>query len=395
MRRRVLRGVCQWIRLCLGDRIPVALPMLRSAASVSSWLGGFGAGKGGDGYSPLSGIEKGVGGWRQVSMARTVRSAATDLNASTAAPILPTQEDSSTAVAGAPTVTARTASIGIQPNLSVKRFRSILCLGSMSRIMLGILSVRIVSRNVKPSLHPHNSAPAGYVTHKEEAHKMYQSFNDAMDAPGDTQPDSQIFRQYTSGIVESTSNLVPNPHPFLVANEGSSGDPPTDELEVVGSSQSQQSPTITSPTVIGGDLEMQYHIHDPLTSPLKFETPAIAGRKRNSQGHILSSAIRTATTPGTALSASAFFGFGNVASGPGMSLTQAFNATQAGTSPVVGAPNEDLVFQRPSPNFTRRSSPPLAMSSPIKNNAKIMTSSPALRSSSEPRADYETMKQLA
>ncbi|CAI6298196.1 unnamed protein product [Periconia digitata] len=240
---------------------------------------------------------------------------------------------------------------------------------------------------VQPKLPKQYSAPVStaidFAAKRDVVKNMFNTFDVAIgaDAPGDTQPDSQMFRQYTSGIVESHSNAVPGPH-YAVATP----EEPAGEIEIQGSSQSQRSPTITSPTVLHED-----RVHDPLTSPLKFETPAVAGRKRDSQGQIISPAIDT--TPATAISASAIFGFGTTDNDKGMSLTQAFNATQARTSPIVGVPTEDPVFQRPSPNFKRRSSPPLAMSSPIKNNAKILTSSPALRSSSEPRADYETMKQ--
>jgi hypothetical protein len=224
---------------------------------------------------------------------------------------------------------------------------------------------------------------------------MYQTFNGAMDEPGDTQPDSQMFKQYTSGIFDSHSI----PAPSLVGADDMSGDPPTDDIDVAGSSQSQPSNAITSPTVIHDDPETQFGYDVPLTSPLKFETPAVAGRRRHSQGQGLSSAMRTDTTPGTVLSASAFFGFGNGANGNSMSLTQAFNATQARTSPIAEAPIEDSVFQRPSPNFTnnrqRPSSPPAAMSSPIKDAARTypVPDDSVVRSSSEPRADYETLKQ--
>ncbi|KAF2685401.1 hypothetical protein K458DRAFT_417459 [Lentithecium fluviatile CBS 122367] len=224
---------------------------------------------------------------------------------------------------------------------------------------------------------------------------MYQTFDGVMDAPGDTQPDSQMFRQYTSGLVESNRELASN----LGVPHDMGANAPTDDCEMVESSQSQPSNTITSPTVMHDDPETQFRDNEPLTSPLKFETPAIAGRKRNSQGQALSSAMKTNTTPGTVLSASAFFGFGNGGNGNNsMSLTQAFNATQARTSPVVEETTEDFVFQRPSPNFVnarqRHSSPPVALSSPIKDAARTYPATDSiLRSSSEPRADYETLKQ--
>ena len=102
------------------------------------------------------------------------------------------------------------------------------------------------------------------------------------------------------------------------------------------------SPTVTSPTVIQDDEPETQIRTDALTSPLKFMTPALAGRKRDSQGQILSSGLRTVTTPGTALTTSAFpfAGLGgHEGMGNGMSLTQAFQATQAGT---YGAPGASL-----------------------------------------------------
>lgn len=225
---------------------------------------------------------------------------------------------------------------------------------------------------------------------------MFQSFDGVLDVPGDTQPDSQMFRQYTSGIVDSHSNLVPTAPPLAAVEGDTSADPATDDFEAVTSSPSPHSPTVTSPTIFHDDMDTQFHLNDAPTSPLKFETPALAGRKRNNQGQLLSSAVRTNTTPGTVLSASAFFGFGDGAVGNPMSLTQAFNATQAGTSPLVALPAEDPVFQRPSPNFTtnRQSSPPVTRSSPIKvNTLRDASTVRSVRSSSEPRVDYETMKQ--
>lgn len=175
------------------------------------------------------------------------------------------------------------------------------------------------------------------------------------------------------------------------------GDSPTDNIEMVESSQNHQVHNITSPTVIYDDdsLGPLPPGNYALTSPLKFETPGMAGRKRDSSGQMLSSAVRTNTTPGTVESAAAFPGFtiGGVAS---MSLTQAYQNTQAPTSPVVADPTEDIAFTRPSPNFThvRHSSPIPAYSSPIKGvQAETPQTDPVVRSSSEPRAEYVSMKE--
>jgi hypothetical protein len=224
---------------------------------------------------------------------------------------------------------------------------------------------------------------------------MYRSHNDAMDAPGDTQPDSQIYKLYTSGAVENVSYRGPVPVSLLNDVYQEDLDTLAEDVEV-GSSQEQQqhSPTITNPTIIQDDDQDIQQRYDALTSPLKFETPAMAGRKRDGECQMLSSAYAMTTPRTTGLSNLPFFGAGTGNGGIGdpMSLTQIFNATQAGTSPAVGGPFEDPVFQRPSPNFTnaRNSSPvPIAMSSPI----KAVRSDPPLRSSSEPRAEYRTMKE--
>ncbi|KAF2468014.1 uncharacterized protein BDR25DRAFT_344706 [Lindgomyces ingoldianus] len=254
------------------------------------------------------------------------------------------------------------------------------------------------TRYAKPSLLTHKTAPtsSGFVREREGGEKMHRSFAGAMDdVPGDTQPDSQMYKTWTSGIFDHASNSGTNPTSLLQLVEDGGGTPTagSNGVKAVGFSPQQHSHTTTSPTAIPeDDPETQFRFDPALTSPLKFETPAMAGKKRDSQGQVLSSAMKTATTPGTTLS-TAFFGAGggNGAIGHAMSLTQVFNATQDGTSPIVGAPSDDPVFQRPSPNFTnaRHSSPIQALSSPTKAGR----TDPPFRSSSEPRAEYVTIKQ--
>lgn len=237
------------------------------------------------------------------------------------------------------------------------------------------------------------------------APKMHHSFA-GMDAPGDTQPDSQMHREWTSGIFGTAETITRMPSPrsgpksLFTEHEDEDEDddvePLTDDVEVIVSSQAVQDAAITSPTALEDDRgpHIQTEDEDAFTSPLKFETPAVGGRKRNSSGQVLSDAAGIETTPDTAASASAFGGvFGRSMIGQPLSLTQAFDLTQARTSPVV-AGTEDPVFQRPSPNFTnvRHSSPIPALSSPI----KVMRnehSDPIIRSSSEPRSEYVTMKE--
>ncbi|KAH9875886.1 hypothetical protein IAQ61_003351 [Plenodomus lingam] len=266
------------------------------------------------------------------------------------------------------------------------------------------------TRNVKPTLAKHNSAPTSTTFTPQFAGvlKMHHSFGATMDAPGDTQPDSQMHKQWTSGALSSVlgrENQMPPPKSLFLEHdddEDNENDVASDDLEVVESSQDHHDANITSPTVIDVEDDQGESAQDSVaqTSPFKFDTPALAGRKRDSSGQLMSSAARTnTTTPGTVASASAFgTTFGTVAfsGGPAMSLTQIWNNTQAPTSPVAGGASEDVVFTRPSPNFTnvRHSSPGPAYSSPIKGlRLDTPASEPILRSSSEPRTEYVTMKQ--
>ncbi|KAF2448495.1 hypothetical protein P171DRAFT_461323 [Karstenula rhodostoma CBS 690.94] len=269
---------------------------------------------------------------------------------------------------------------------------------SLSPTRAAARRVRYDSQHATPNLHKHHSAPVStgeLMTEREDTRKPYQSFNVAMDAPGDTQADPEIYKMLTSGIYGS--NGIPGAvfDPVVpVADEGSS--------ESAGnyatvSSQEQPRDCLPSPVTINDDQDAQLRAHYAGTSPLKLiETPiAYPNRKRDSQGQVLSSVARTNTSPGTVLSASVFFGFGSTEEDNNMSLTQAFNATQAKTSPAVGNPNDDVVFQRPSPNFAhaRYSSADAMMSSPIKQHSrKGPVSDVIMRSSSEARTDYESMK---
>lgn len=259
-------------------------------------------------------------------------------------------------------------------------------------------------RNVKPGFAKHNSAPLSSAPMDAViAPKMHHSFA-GMDAPGDTQPDSQMHREWTSGIfgTAETTTRMPSPRTgprsLFTEHEDEDDDddaePLTDGLEVIVSSQGVQDAAITSPTALEDDCGLDSQTENAFTSPLKFETPVLGGRKRNSSGQVLSDNAGIETTPTTVASASAFGGvFGGSMIGQPLSLTQAFDLTQARTSPVI-AGTEDPIFQRPSPNFTnvRHSSPIPALSSPIKV-MRNERSDPIIRSSSEPRSEYVTMKE--
>ena len=255
--------------------------------------------------------------------------------------------------------------------------------------------------HVKPGFTKHNSAPISTAPMDAAmAPKMHHSFA-GMDAPGDTQPDSQMHREWTSGIfgTAETTTRMPSPRAgpkslFAEHDDEDDAEPLTDDVELIVSSQVAQDAAITSPTALEDECGPSLRTEEALTSPLKFETPALANRKRDSSGQMLSSTAGVETTPDTVASASAFGGaFGRSGIGQPLSLTQAFGLTQARTSPVV-AGTEDPVFQRPSPNFNnvRHSSPIPALSSPIKV-MRNERSDPIIRSSSEPRSEYVTMKE--
>ncbi|KAF2204434.1 hypothetical protein GQ43DRAFT_460756 [Delitschia confertaspora ATCC 74209] len=239
-----------------------------------------------------------------------------------------------------------------------------------------------------PRLEKFTTAPTSTGFLKEADTKTMHSYAGPLDAPGDTQPDSQFYRHYTSEIHTSVHNAADNRSESMMVA-------PTDRTDDNGLSQAQgQSDYRTSPTVLHNEddeLEMEAQAGaEETTSPLKFQTPAMIRRKRDSQGQVVSSAVKTTSTPGTTLSA-AFFGVGAMPmTGPTMSLTQVFNNTQVGTSPLVNALPSDPVFQRPSPKFTtgRHSSPPPNISSP---STAIRLSN--RRATTEPRDEYITMKE--
>ncbi|KAF2496977.1 hypothetical protein BU16DRAFT_526033 [Lophium mytilinum] len=206
------------------------------------------------------------------------------------------------------------------------------------------------------------------------------------DVPGDTQPDSQIYNNYLS-----TRQSVAK-HPFNNATsdeaERETSPDPIEPADHWDDENLEDDPT--SPTSCNDDDARQLSPETQLraqhtSAGFAFpETPAMAGRKRNNRGELLSSVNRT---PGTTMTA-AFFANG-LGTGGGMSLTQVFNATQVATSPLPDAARSDPVFQRPSPNFTAgRSSPPVVTSSPT----KLYRSDPS-RATTEPRDTYLSMKE--
>ena len=246
-------------------------------------------------------------------------------------------------------------------------------------------------KHVIPRLNLSNIAPSRSTATEQQPHaqiRMAQSLGGFADRPGDTQADSQIYRHYTSTIISHLGGDSGTSDGLGLdgADEG-----PRDHVGIINRWEQDVLDDPTSPTSFNDDdvdeLSPDTQFRVQTTSPVKFmlpETPAMAGRKRNGRGEILSSA--TTKTPGSGLTT--FFANGAGTGGPSMSLTQLFNATQSATSPLPDVPRSDPIFQRPSPNFVRHSSPPAATSSPTK-----LLRSDHSRSTIEPRDIYMTMKE--
>ncbi|XTI87177.1 hypothetical protein V2W45_1387116 [Cenococcum geophilum] len=245
-------------------------------------------------------------------------------------------------------------------------------------------------KHLIPHLNFSNTAPRSTAT-EQQPHaqiRMARSFGGFADRPGDTQADSQIYKHYTSTVISHLrgDNGTSDGLGLDGASEG-----PRGHVDIVNRWEQDVLDDPTSPTSFNDDdvdeLSPDTQFPVQTTAPVKFmlpETPAMAGRKRNSRGEMLSSA--TTKTPGSGLTT--FFANGAGTGGPSMSLTQLFNATQSATSPLPDAPRSDPIFQRPSPNFVRHSSPPAVTSSPT----KLLRSDPS-RATTEPRDTYMTMKE--
>ncbi|KAK5011277.1 radiation sensitive protein rad9, partial [Cryomyces antarcticus] len=212
-------------------------------------------------------------------------------------------------------------------------------------------------------------------------------------AGGDTQPDSQIYKNYSSMIKsqDAPDNSLDTPGRTTADTDGprtyTDGD--AGHVNLIehweASLPGDEKPTLDEGSEDElGSSSPQVRIdlpHESMRMPPK--TPTTAGQKRNYRGEIISST--TTKTPGSGLAT--FFGHGVL--GPAMSLTQMFNATQAPSSPLPVGFRSDPVFDRPSPNFAHHhSSPVAAMSSLAKDGRPDLP-----RTGIEPRDTYISMKE--
>jgi hypothetical protein len=224
---------------------------------------------------------------------------------------------------------------------------------------------------------------------------MWNSFGGFPDGVGDTQPmDSQTFMEYSDlntsrilghGLIQGTGEHKTEGKTY---HEGDTG-----HIDLVGciedtpvirdEEQDEDDVSLDEDGDDADELGPEPHFRLP-------KTPATVGKKRDYRGQLISSDAKTSTTktPGSALAAI----FGNDKGVFGMSMTQAFNQTQAPSSPLPDGHRSDPVFQRPSPSV-RQSSPPAVMSmssstKPLPND--LMTHD---RIHSDPLDSYLTMKE--
>lgn len=217
--------------------------------------------------------------------------------------------------------------------------------------------------------------------------RMANSFA-AFGGDGDTQPlETQVYRQYESSIIGrsfATHNAQESQGTAARVDLVSGWDHPDE----IGDDKPEEMEDEVSVADGGDMLDLSPVTHsivkyatsdadkDGFAVPKKGpKTPGLAGSKRDHRGDILYSAGRTSDpqtsstkTPGTELSAGMF---GNGHANNLISMTQAFNQTQAPSSPLPDGLGLEPVFERPSPNFQppRATSPIPHTSSPTKPNA--------------------------
>ncbi|GME33646.1 BRCT domain-containing protein [Neofusicoccum parvum] len=241
-----------------------------------------------------------------------------------------------------------------------------------------------------PHLTPYRSAPTVPATATLDAPqfsqpRMYNSFNGF--EGGDTQPvDSQLYRDYQIELKALHGDpYAPNGTEDHTTDDAEHGitdsmehapyeEGDTGHVDILGNWQ--------SPEKSGNAFELTQVSIDG-AADAQPETPAMAGKKRNARGEVLSSATRT---PGSAINPNLF---NNGTGVPTLSMSQVFNDTQGNSSPQLDGARSDPIFQRPSPNLHMRfSSDAVTLSSPTK-----AIHSEFSRAATEPRDTYRSMKE--
>jgi hypothetical protein len=227
--------------------------------------------------------------------------------------------------------------------------------------------------------------------YRDAGSRMWNSFAGFPDGLGDTQPmDTQLYLEHSDlnvSRIVANDNARNNEDHTTGAPTYIDGD--TGHIDLVGCLEDTLLvPDEDDDVSLGEDEEdadelgLGSHFRLP-------KTPATIGEKRDHRGQLISSEAKTSAikTPGSALAAI----FGNDKGGFGMSMTQAFNQTQAPSSPLADGLRSDPVFQRPSPSVRQSSPLPMSMSSPMKPLANDLINHD--RINSDPFDSYFSMKE--
>jgi DNA repair protein Crb2 Tudor domain/BRCA1 C Terminus (BRCT) domain len=240
------------------------------------------------------------------------------------------------------------------------------------------------------------SSPLIFSTSDEKlaAAKMHRTFAGFVGELGDTQPmTSQVFKEY-SDLTASRIAAQKRAEDGEPGSEQEVESRPLQEREsryinLLNGAPEPQEIEEDSLSSIESDIDDRdmKNVHNSMFRVPK--TPATARPKRDAGGEPVSSELRTSATrtPGSALATM----FGPRQTTTDMSLTQIFQNTQLATSPAVGEPRSDPIFQRPSPNIHMQDSLPMGAhfdSSPTK-----LPRSDTLRATSDPLDTYTSMKE--
>ena len=207
-------------------------------------------------------------------------------------------------------------------------------------------------------------------------------------ASGDTQPLSQwVYDEYTmrnkgsDGVVENSTRDTGTLHTLHTGQPGHVNilavfeQPDLSDGEGSDGAQEDGIPETTQNEVT---TEL-FPEHKRFQVP---KTPATNGKKRDYRGEILKSG---GTTPRLPINP-----FRHAENTAAMGLSQAFRATQAGTSPMANLLPSDVPSTRPSPAFNQQHRPSTAgsLSSPA-----IMRHTSIQRATTEPQSRYVSMQE--
>ena len=216
--------------------------------------------------------------------------------------------------------------------------------------------------------------PATQTTDRLAAAKMHQTFAGFVGEIGDTQPmDTQQIDEYRDvAASKRLSNIGTHAYTFTGGESDDTHSIHLDEgefFDLRGISIEPRNADDDALSLIASDLEDCSSQQSPKQQHgdnAMFKTPAIAGRKRDCRGEVISPELTTSTVKTSGSALAAMFGSKKVAHE--LSLTQVFQGTQVASSPAPGAPWSDPVFQRPSPNIHLQDSIQTAQdfSSPLK-----------------------------